>query len=120
MTVDEQEAVIQLLYIASERPLVAWELVHKPWMQDDHSASENQAIVLLAIIISVDEVSAEQIVRMPFLDSIERDDLAILQTLETLDHEGLRWLLSPPSPGRGKRRCSTCDDCVVAARVGAT
>ena len=101
MTIDEQEAVIQLLYIASERPLVAWELVHNPWMQDDHSASENQAIVLLAIIVSVDEVSAEQIVRMPFLDSIERDDLAILQTLETLDHEGLRWLLSHPALAGG-------------------
>ena len=53
MTVDEQEAVLQLLYIASDRRLVAWELVHKPWMQDDHSASENQVIIELASIVSV-------------------------------------------------------------------
>ena len=47
MTVDEQEAVIQLLYIASERPLIAWELTHKSWMQSDLSASENQAMSTL-------------------------------------------------------------------------
>ena len=97
MTTDKQEAVIQLLYIASDRPLVLWELVYKPWMQDELSASENQAIILLASIVSVDEMSAEQIVKMPFLDSIERDDLVILETLEALDHEGLRWLLSHPA-----------------------
>ncbi len=97
MTVDEQEAVIQLLYIASDRRLAAWELVHKPWMQDDHSASENQAIVLLASIVAVDGVSAEHIVGMPFLESFERNDLVILETLSTLDQEGLRWLLSHPT-----------------------
>ena len=97
MTVDEQEAVLQLLYIASDRRLVAWELVHKPWMQDDHSASENQVIIELASIVSVDEVSAEQIVGMPFLDSIERDDLVILQRLRALSQEGLRWLLAHPA-----------------------
>ena len=96
MTVDEQEAVIQLLYIAQDRRMVLWELVHKPWIRDDLSATENQAIFLLASIVSVDEESAEHIVRMPFLDSIERDDLSILQTLEALDQEGLRWLLSHP------------------------
>ena len=96
MTVDEQEAVIQLLYIAQDRRMVLWELVHKPWIRDDLSATENQAIFLLASIVSVDEESAGHIVRMPFLDSIERDDLSILQTLEALDQEGLRWLLSHP------------------------
>ena len=96
MPVDEQEAVIQLLYIAQDRRMVLWELVHKPWIRDDLSATENQAIFLLASIVSVDEESAEHIVRMPFLDSIERDDLSILQTLEALDQEGLRWLLSHP------------------------
>ena len=97
LTIVEQEAVIQLLYIASERPQVAWELVHKPWMQDDHSLSENQAIVLLSSIVYVDEVSGEQVVRMPLLDSIERDDIVILETLRALDREGLRWVLSHPA-----------------------
>ena len=97
LTADEQEAVIQLLSIASDRRLVLWELVHKHWMQDDLSGPAIQAIFLLTSIVGVDEVSAEQIVRMPFLDSIEQDDLAILETLEALDHEGLRWLLSHPA-----------------------
>ena len=65
MTVDEQEAVIQLLYIAQDRRMVLWELVHKPWIRDDLSATENQAIFLLASIVSVDEESAEHIVGCP-------------------------------------------------------
>ena len=94
MTVDEQEAVLQLLNLASDRRLVAWELAHKPWMQDDLSTQEGHAIILLASIAYVDGVSAEQILRMSFLDSFELDDLVILETLRALDQEGLRWLLS--------------------------
>lgn len=97
MTVEEQKAVIQLLYIASECPLNAWELTHKAWMQNDLSASENQAIVLLASIVHIDEISAEQVVGMPFLESIERNDIEVLETLSALDQEGLRWVLSHPS-----------------------
>ena len=97
MPVDKQEAVIQLLYLAEERRTVLLELAHKPWMQDDLSATENQAVVLLASIAGADAESAEQVVRMPFLGSIEMDDLSILQTLEDLDGEGLRWVLSHPS-----------------------
>ena len=97
MTVDEQEAVLQLRHLPSDRPIIAWGLVHKAWMQDDLSPSENHAVILLAIIAAVDGLSAEQVVEMPFLDTFERDDLVILETLSWLDQEGLRWLLSHPT-----------------------
>ena len=31
---------------------------------------------------------------MPFLESIERNDIEILETLRALDQEGLRWMVS--------------------------
>ena len=49
-----------------------------PGMQDDLSTQEGHAIILLASIAYVDGVSAEQILRMSFLDSFELDDLVIL------------------------------------------
>ena len=98
MTVDEQEAALLLRYTASEHPKAAWGLVHKPWMQDELSPSENHAVVLLTSIVAhVDGALAEAIVEMPFLDALEWDDLVMLETLSALDRQGLRWLLSHPA-----------------------
>ncbi len=98
LTVDEQEAVLLLRSMASEHPEAAWDLVHKPWMQDELSPSENQAVVLLTSIVAhVDETLAEAIIKMSFLDTLEQDDLVILETLSALDRQGLRWLLSHPA-----------------------
>ena len=72
-------------------------MVHKQWIQDDLSTLEIRAIFLITSIALVYRVSAEQVVVMPILNTIEVEDLAILQTLEALDREGLRWLLSHPT-----------------------
>ena len=94
MTIDEEETVIQLLNLASRRPLALLDLVDKPWMQDGLSRSELQVIFYIASIAHTDGMSVEQIIRMPFLNSINLEDLIILETLRPLEREDLRWLLS--------------------------
>ena len=92
-----QEMVVQLFSLALHHRQVFWDLVHKPWMQDDLTGPERQAIFLLAPIANADEAAALQIIGMPFLDSMDRGDLTILDTLRTLEGEGLRYLLSHPT-----------------------
>ena len=93
-TADEEEIVIQLLNIASEHPQALWELLQKPWMRDGLSPTEAEAIFSLESIVRTDGESAGRVVGMPFLDTVEGDDVAVLQTLAALDREGLRWVLS--------------------------
>ena len=92
-----QEMVVQLFSLALHHRQVFWDLVHKPWMQDDLTGPERQAIFLLAPIANADEAAALQIIGMPFLDSMDRGDLTILDTLRTLEGEGLHYLLSHPA-----------------------
>ena len=92
-----QEMVVQLFSLALHHRQVFWDLVHKPWMQDDLTGPERQAIFLLALIANADEAAALQIIGMPFLDSMDRGDLTTLDTLRTLEGEGLRYLLSHPT-----------------------
>ena len=101
VTVDEQEAVLQLQQLARENRLALWNLVDKPWMQDDLSKSEEQAIILLTQIGGSDERSVQKIIGMPFFDTIEPEDTTILDTLSAVDGEGLRWLLAHPSLAGG-------------------
>ena len=93
----EQQVVVQLFSLALHDRQVFLDLVHKPWMQDDLTGPEAQAIDLLASIAHADEAAALQIIGMPFLDSMGRGDSTILDTLRTLEREGLRWLLSHPT-----------------------
>ena len=90
----EQEMVFQLFFLALDHRQVFWDLVHKPWMQDDLTGPETQAITILSAIANADEAAALQIIGMPFLDSMDREDSTILDNLRTLKGEGLRWLLS--------------------------
>ena len=98
----EDYPVLGLRDIASQRPMLVWDLIHRPWMQDELSISESDALGSLFEIAVNDAMAAEQIARIILFDSVERDEVGTLQQLAErgpfgLDAEGLRWLVSQPA-----------------------
>ena len=100
------EAVAQLQHMAMEAP---WAVVRRPWMQvmqNDFTWDRVVPINFIRNIAQIDEEAAAQIVELPFLETVEIEDLMALETLQSLflaDPAGARQLLSDPALLNGMR-----------------
>ena len=56
-------------------------ILARPWMEDGLDETERQAIDRLGDIAAMDEAAALQILAMPFLEGIDADDVAALDSL---------------------------------------
>ena len=80
---------VETLYGTESAPA----LVDKPWIADGFDDLGVSAMVQLRTLATYDEVSAESIVRMPFLDTLERIDVDTLGALDNLGRPAQRrWL----------------------------
>ena len=82
----EQYVLFYLIELATSSPEVFTALVNKPWMKDKLTTWENQVIFGLETIDDWNKESALRILNMPFLDTIEREDHWILDTIASM-----RW-----------------------------
>ena len=80
-------------------------LLGKPWLQDGLSSWEYQAVEEFGNISARDLSLAYQILLMPFLETIEREDTEVLELLRTLfgDTAGLRYVVFHPKLAGGIR-----------------
>ena len=93
----EQEAVLLLVEVASLSRQVFMELMSKSWIQDYITARERYIVSSVRVFTSNDSIIAHRIIKMPFLETIEVQDLNILDMLRSLyrfDPSGVHWLLS--------------------------
>ena len=103
------EAVAQLQHMAMEAPEAFWAVVRRPWMQvmqNDFTWDRVVPINFIRNIAQIDEEAAAQIVELPFLETVEIEDLMALETLQSLflaDPAGARQLLSDPALLDGMR-----------------
>ena len=94
----EHQLVAALVDHARHRTGTFWALMDTPWMRDGYTWSNYQALAKIGDIARDDEAAA-RILRMPFLESLDRDDRLLLQILADLarsDTSSLRQLLSSP------------------------
>ena len=82
---------------------IFWALLARPWMRDDVTALESDAINVLTSIYYGGGASSEvrQLIGMPFLDSIESADIAIVRTVAGLPDRDRRVTLAHLSQGEG-------------------
>ena len=93
----EQEAVLLLVEVASLSRQVFMELLSKSWIQDYITARERYVVSSVREFTYSDFTIAHRIIKMPFLETIEVQDLNILDMLRSLyrfDPSGVHWLLS--------------------------
>ncbi len=99
----EHQAILNLsdIYVVSGE--AALSLLKKPWARDGFDIREFTALGRLRdIVLSMEE--AARVIGMPFLETFEASDLAVLEILETLarsDPSGLDTLLSDPALSSG-------------------
>ena len=104
----EESVVERLTYIAERSPDSLSDLVSKSWLQDGLNFWEYEAVGSLSGLIgysSQEIATARQILAMPFLETLEREDYEILETVRTLfdDSEGVRYIVSHPKLAGGIR-----------------
>lgn len=109
----EDYPVLGLRHLASQRPMLVWDLIHRPWLQDGLSISESDALGSLFEIAVKDAMAAEQLARIIMFNSVDRNDVWTLQQIDpfSFDAEGLRWLVSQPDLAQSGAR-------VLPATVG--
>ena len=92
----EHVSVTNLVFAARHQSRFFWALLDTPWVRDGYTWLENRAILHLEAIAGDDEAAA-RLLRMPFLEDVDEDDLAILKLLEDLRFSApVRLLLSSP------------------------
>lgn len=82
----QELAYIETLYGTESAPALA----DKPWITDGVDELAVSVMVRLRTLETYDEMSAENIVRMPFLDTLEPSDADTLEALEDLGRP-LTW-----------------------------
>ena len=86
---------------SEESATIFWALLARSWMHDDVTALESD-IIRASVGVSYGSVSeARQIIGMPFLDSIESTDAAIVRTVAALPDRDRRVILAHLSQGEG-------------------
>ena len=97
---DHEESIILGLFdLARKSREMFMAMVGKSWMQDHLTAWEVEAVLGLLDFAGLDLEAALRIVRMPFLETIERSDdwtLEQLTDLRRVDAETFRTFLSHP------------------------
>ena len=98
----ENQSVIQLAYMARHAQESFWLLMDKPWVQDGYTRNEFWLIDDLSNMALQYDATAAQLLRMPFLDTLEQGDsllhvVRILRNLLDFPHRfGLWRFLSSP------------------------
>ena len=78
----------------------------KPWFRDGLDSNETQVVRSLDFISTYDRAASVELLRMPFLDSVDKDDYAIVDEIFQLaqaDQAGFRQLMSHPVVRNGIR-----------------
>ena len=104
ITETEVEAIDNLAYIAQSSESVAGLTVDMSWFADGITETELEAVKYLGYIAYDNTAAAEQIVKMPFLTTIEPVDVSALDALASLaghTEESLQQILAHPylAPG---------------------
>ena len=100
MVFNIKKRVISLIDMASRYPRLFMATIGKSWIQDDLTDQEISIMIYIyRIARDYDEATALQIIKMPFLDSVEGGERATMIILADfiLKQKGLLWLLSHPS-----------------------
>ena len=105
---EEAEAInVYYLFVFSiDSPDFLRELTGKPWFQDDVNGLELSMMSYFNALVLFDRDVALQMLRMPFLDEIKDQDVAVLQLLTELrwwEGDALRKLLANPALAGGIR-----------------
>ena len=80
-----EETVVQTLeQFAEKSPELAMNLISKPWLQDGLHRWEFETVSNLNLILFGDPLTALQLSRMPFLDSVDAGDSKILDSIHEL------------------------------------
>ena len=96
----EFQVVQDLLALNLRSREVSLALLQSSWVHDGIDRREHLVLISFDIVSNKDQQAALQIIEMPFLKTIERNDLTIAQFFETLamsDLKGLRRLLADPA-----------------------
>ena len=102
----ELAQVIRLNWQARSRPQYLLEKLKKPWYQDGISAFESSTIRTLDEISRIHYSASIELLRMPFLSTLEVDDQHIIEEfrfLARLDLDGFEQLMSHPEVRDGIR-----------------
>ena len=90
-------AVGDLVMVARDSSETLTGLLELPWMQDNFAKSEFRVILLMSIIAGKDGTEMARVVRMPFLQTLEKEDEEVLDILYEARRGSLRQLLSDPA-----------------------
>ena len=101
----EEGAIRSLASIADRSHELLESLVSKPWLQDGLTFWEVKTLERLVGIGARDLSIARQVLSMPFLETLEREDYEVLETLRTTfdDLAGLTYVVSHPKLAGGIR-----------------
>ena len=100
----ESRVILKLtdLYLKSPESLLS--LVRNPWFHEGVDIREFIVLLRLLVVAQRDPAAASRIIGMPFLESLEDNDMIVLEFMETLamsDSDGLQAVLSDPALRNG-------------------
>ena len=92
--------VLDLLALNLRSREVSLALLQSPWVHDGIDRREHLVLISFDIVSNGDRQAALEIIEMPFLETVEKNDLVITDFFERLamsDPKGLRRLLADPA-----------------------
>ncbi len=119
VTAAETNAIYGIRRSAKSAPALAEQMLQMPWVQDDITEAEGTVIALLHRIGRRDEGAALALAGMPFLQTLQRDDLlavmAIHRLARNIDDGRMKVLMEHPT-----LRGGITDDLTTLVRAAGT